>query len=194
LLENGSFRLGSSRVTIAAKVANMTAPSASYRLRSPEINLLDVPLFPASKPARIRNVAASGEIQSENGLPLLKAALTSSEGNLEDIAYRDLQGDFTWSPRGISFKNLSLQALDGIVRSDGYWSTGVEQPQHLKLRSQIESMALGSFLEQKFPTLKNRVEGQLNFRGQFDTAVQNGATVTGALEGSGESVIHNGTI
>ncbi len=194
LLENGSFRLGSSRVTIAAKVANMTAPSASYRLRSPEINLLDVPIFPASKPNRIRNVAASGEIQLENDAPLLKAALTSSEGNLEDIAYRDLRGDLTWSPQGISFKNLSLQALDGVVRSDGYWSAGVEQPQHLKLRYQIESIALGSLLEQKFPTLRNRVEGQLNFRGQFDTAVQNGATVAEAIEGSGESVIHNGTI
>ena len=100
----------------------------------------------------------------------------------------------TWSPKGISFKNLSLQAFDGVVRSDGYWSAGVEEPQHLKLRSQIESIALGSFLEQKFPTLRNRVDGQLNFRGQFDTAVQNGTTVADAVEGSGESVIHNGTI
>jgi uncharacterized protein involved in outer membrane biogenesis len=194
LLENGSFRLGSSHMTMAAKVADVTQPSASYKLRSPELNLIDVPIFPTSKPNRIRNVSASGEIQLENGVPLLKGTMTSSEGNLEDIPYHDLQGDLIWSPKGISFKNLSLQALDGVLRSEGYWSVGAEQPQHLKLRSQIESIELGSFLKEKFPTLRNRVEGRLNFRGQFDTAIHNGATVTEALRGSGESVIHNGTI
>ena len=194
LLENGSFRLGSSRITIAAKVADITQPSASYKLRSPELNLIDVPIFPTSKPNPIRNVSASGEIQLENGAPLLKGTITSSEGNLENIPYHDLQGDLIWSPKGISFKNLSLQALNGILRSEGYWSIGAEQPQHLKLRSQIESIELGSFLKEKFPTLRNHVEGQLNLRGQFDTAMHNGAIVTEAFQGSGESVIHNGTI
>ena len=194
LLENGSFRLGSSRITIAAKVADITQPSASYKLRSPELNLIDVPIFPTSKPNPIRNVSASGEIQLENGAPLLKGTITSSEGNLENIPYHDLQGDLIWSPKGISFKNLSLQALNGILRSEGYWSIGAEQPQHLKLRSQIESIELGSFLKEKFPTLRNHVEGQLNLRGQFDTVMHNGAIVTEAFQGSGESVIHNGTI
>ena len=194
LLENGSFRLGSSHITIAAKVADITQPSASYKLRSPELNLIDVPIFPTSKPNPIRNVSASGEIQLENGAPLLKGTITSSEGNLENIPYHDLQGDLIWSPKGISFKNLSLQALNGILRSEGYWSIGAEQPQHLKLRSQIESIELGSFLKEKFPTLRNHVEGQLNLRGQFDTVMHNGAIVTEAFQGSGESVIHNGTI
>jgi AsmA-like C-terminal region/AsmA family len=194
LLENGSFRLGSSRITIAAKVADITQPSASYKLRSPELNLIDVPIFPTSKPNPIRNVSASGDIQLENGAPLLKGTITSSEGNLENIPYHDLQGDLIWSPNGIIFKNLSLQALNGILRSEGYWSIGAEQPQHLKLRSQIESIELGSFLKEKFPTLRNHVEGQLNLRGQFDTAMHNGAIVTEAFQGSGESVIHNGTI
>ena len=117
-----------------------------------------------------------------------------SEGNLEDIPYRELQADITWSPEGIGFKNLSLQAFDGLVQADGYWPAAVEPPQRFTLKSQTESIQLGSLLKQKFPQLKNRIEGQLNFRGQFDAATQNGSTVIKTLQGSGESVIHHGTI
>ncbi|HEY6677159.1 MAG TPA: AsmA-like C-terminal region-containing protein, partial [Terrimicrobium sp.] len=49
-------------------------------------------------------------------------------------------------------------------------------------------------LKQKFPQLENRIEGKLNFRGQFEAATQNGPIVTRTLQGSGESVIHQGTI
>jgi hypothetical protein len=51
-----------------------------------------------------------------------------------------------------------------------------------------------SLLKQKFPQLRNQIEGQLNFRGQVDAAIQNGTTVAQALQGSGESAIHHGTI
>jgi len=62
------------------------------------------------------------------------------------------------------------------------------------LAPHIEAMDVGSFLRKKFPQLKNRIEGQLNFRGQFGLAANNGATIVESLQGSGESVIHQGTI
>jgi hypothetical protein len=191
LLENGSFRVGSSRITIAAKVADLSQPSARYTLGSPELNPADLPTFPASQANRIRHVTANGEIQWPNGVPSLQGTISSSEGSLEDIPYRKLQGNITWSPKGIRFKNLSLQALSGVLRSDGYWS---EQPQRLTWTSQIESMELESLLRQKFPQLRNLIEGQLHLSGQFDAATQNGALVAETLQGSGESVIHHGTI
>ena len=194
LLEKGSFRLGSSVITVAGKATDLTQPSARYQLQSPEVHLIDLQTFLASKTNRIRNVTANGEIRWQDDAPSLRGTLSSSEGNLEDIPYRELQADVTWSPKGISFKNLSLQAFDGVLRADGYWPAGVDPAQRFSLKSQSESIQLGSLLKQKFPQLKNRLEGQLNFRGQFDAATQNGATVTKSLQGSGESVIHHGTI
>lgn len=194
LLNKGSFRLGSSLMTVAAKVPDLTQPSARYKLGSPEINLIDLQTFRTGKPNHLRNVTASGEIRWQDDAPSLHGALSSAEGNLEDIPYRELQADITWSPKGIGFKNLSLQAFDGLVHADGYWPAAVEPPQRLTLKSQTESIQLESFLKQKFPQLKNRIEGRLNFRGQFEAATQNGSTVTRTLQGSGESVIHQGTI
>jgi len=194
LLKDVFFRLGSSRFDLTAQIADINQPKVMYELRSAEFNLRDLPIFPASKPNRVRNITARGEIQWQNDFPWLKGTISSSEGNLEDISYRDLQGDVTWSPKGIDFKNLALSALDGKLRSDGHWSAGTEQPERFTLAPHIESMDVGSFLRQKFPQLKNRIEGQLNLRGQFGVAANNGATVAESLQGSGESVIHQGTI
>ncbi len=194
LLENGSFGLGSSSITVTAKVRDLSQLSASYRLRSPEFNLMDLPTFPGGKTNRIGNVAADGEVQWQDGAPSLTATITSSEGSLEAIPYRELHGDMTWSPKGIRFKNLSFQALDGRLRLEGYWSGPVEQPQRFTLTSQIESIAVGSLLKQKFPALRKRIEGQLDFRGRFDAAPPHGATVAEALQAAGAGVIHDGTI
>ena len=194
LLEKGSFRLGSSLMTVAAKVPDLTQPSVRYQLRSPEISLIDLQTFLAAKSNRLKNVTASGEIRWQDDAPSLNGVLSSSEGNLEDIPYRALQADLTWSPQGMSFKNLSLQAFDGLLHVDGYWPAAVEPPQRFTLKSQAESIQLGSLLKQKFPQFRNRIEGKLNFRGQFEAATQNGFTVTETVQGSGESVVHQGTI
>ena len=194
LLENGSFRLGSSLITVVAEGPALTERRVRYKLQSAELNLMDVPTFPATKPTRIRNVTARGEIQWQNDIPLVTGTISSSEGNLEDIPYRELHGDITWSPRGITFKNLLLQAFDGVLHSDGYWPVAVEEPQRFTLKSQIESIEMASLLEQKLPQLRNRIEGQLNLRGQFDAARQNGVTFAESLQGSGESVVYNGSI
>ncbi len=194
LLETGSFRLGSSRFTVAAKVPNLTQPSARYRLRSPEIDLADLPPFPAGKPNRMRNVTASGEIQWVDDTPSLQGTFSSSEGNLQDIPYRELQTDLTWTPKAIGFKNLSLRAFDGILRADGYWPNEVEPPQRFTLKSHAESIQLASLLRPKFPWLQNRIEGELSSSGQFDAATEKGSIVGETLEGSVESLIHHGVI
>jgi len=194
LLKDLSFRLGSSRIAIAAKVTDLGRPSASYNLRSPELNLTDLPVFPVGKPNWIKNLTARGDIQSRNGVPLLNATVSSSEGSLGDIVYRDLLGDITWSPAGIAFKNLSLRALDGKVRSDGYWAFGTEQAPRFTMTSQIEAVEVGSLLTQRFPQLKDRVEGELDFRGQVNATTRNGTILKDALRGSGETLIQHGTI
>jgi hypothetical protein len=193
LVENASFMLGSSRVAMAAKIADVAQPIASYQLRSPELNLMELPTFPA-RPNRIKNVTSSGTIQAHNGALILRGTVLSSDGTLEDVLYRDLRGDVTWSPAGISFKNLTLQALEGTLRSEGHVAPAGEQPPSFTLRSQVDSMAIGALLVKKFPQLRNRFEGQLDLRGQFEATPRNGTTVAQAFRGAGETVIHHGTI
>jgi AsmA-like C-terminal region/AsmA family len=194
LLKDLSFRLGSSQIAIAARVNDLSQPSASYTLRSRELNLLDMPAFPSNKPHWIKNVTAKGDIQSRDGVPLLRATVSSSEGSLGDIVYRELSGEITWSQAGVAFNNLSLRTFDGKLRADGVWSFAAEKPQRFAVSSQLEAVAVGSLLAQRFPQLKDRVEGKLDFRGQIHATTQNGKVAKETLQGSGETLIRDGTI
>jgi hypothetical protein len=53
---------------------------------------------------------------------------------------------------------------------------------------------MGALLAKKFPQLRNRLEGQLDLRGQFEATPRNGTTVAQAFQGAGETVIHHGMI
>jgi uncharacterized protein involved in outer membrane biogenesis len=193
-LERGSFRLGSSLITMTASVPNVALPQASYELRSPELKLSDLPLFPTGLSNDIKNMTAVGEIQIKDGAPLLQGSVYAPEGRFQETTYRDLKATFAWAPTGISFKDLSLHLFDGTLRCDGYWVNDGNHSQRLEMTPQIDAASVQAFVEQRFPQLKNRVRGQLSFRGRFSAASQNGTPILETLTGSGEVLIGQGTI
>jgi hypothetical protein len=193
-VDNASFRLGSSPIKVTAAVADLEQQTMTYELRSPELNSADLPVLPANLPNRIKNATFAGEAQVRDGAPLVNGSLSSSEGNLDAIAYRDLRVNLAWSPKGIRFDNLFLRALNGTLHSDGFWVADGDRARHFELTSVIESVDVRGLLTYKWPQLKDRIDGRLNFRGRFNRMPHNGATVQPAFKGSGETVIHGGTI
>jgi len=193
-LENASFRLGSSNITAAITAADMHSLNASYEIRSPDLDLSDLTLVSSLAPARLRNVTATGAIQMKKGLPLLKGIVSSPEGSLKQTAYRNLRAEVNWSPTAMGFKNLSLQVFNGTFRSNAYWVFGSEQNHAFEVTSEIEAMDAQSALAELFPKLKSGLQGQLNFRGKLATVNKDAANTEGAIEGSGEALIHNGAI
>lgn len=193
-LENASFRLGSSNITAAITAADFHSLNASYEIRSPDLDLSDLTLVSSLAPARLRNVTATGTIQAEKGLPLLKGIVSSPDGSLKQTVYRNLRAEVNWSPTAMGFKNLSLQLFNGTFHSNASWVFGSGQNHAFEVTSEIEAMDAQSALAELFPKLKNRLRGQLSFRGKLAT-VNKGPSDTGdAIEGSGEALIQNGTI
>ena len=82
-----SFRLGSSAVSAALDIADLNRVSGRYTLRSPDLNLTDVPLHTGGRAARLKEVAASGELAFSDELRRLQGTLSSSEGAFQDITY-----------------------------------------------------------------------------------------------------------
>ena len=193
-VENATFRLGSSNIVLAAGIADLAHPSVSYKLWSQELRLADLPAFPESKFITLKNVTSTGDIQVLDGLLLLTGTVASPDGNLKDIAFHDMRADLAWSSAGMQVKNLSLQALNGTVRSEGTWVAGDEASQRFELASRIDSVDVQSLLAQTLPQIQNRIAGQLDFRGKFNAASQNGKALQDVLKGSGEAFIQHGTI
>ena len=192
-IENASFRVGSSQVAMTAIIPDLAQPHAVYKLWSKEISLADVPAFSVGASVRLRNLSSDGEVQLRHSASFLKGNVVSTDGGLKNIPYRDLHAEVTWLPTGIAVRKLSLQAFNGIVRSEGIWIADTSS-QRFEFAPQLESVDVRSFAAQTIPQLQNRISGKLDFRGEFKAATQSGAAVQDNLKGSGEASIQNGTI
>ena len=192
-IENASFRVGSSQVAMTAIIPDLAQPHAVYKLWSKEISLADVPAFSVGASVRLRNLSSDGEVQLRHSASFLKGNVVSTDGGLKNIPYRDLHAEVTWLPTGIAVRKLSLQAFNGIVRSEGIWIADTSS-QRFEFAPQLESVDVGSFAAQTIPQLQDRISGKLDFRGEFKAAIQSGALVQDNLKGSGEASIQNGTI
>jgi AsmA-like C-terminal region/AsmA family len=192
-IQTASFRVGSSRISMSADVTDLLQPSATYRLWSEELNPRDLLPFPIGQPTRIKQVTATGEVKMQDGALSAGGSLSSPEGNLQQTLYRNLRADVRWSPTGISFKNLSLNTLNGNFRFDGAWAANGDGTHTLRLIPEIDSIDLQTLMSRMAPKLGNRIEGSLNFRGRFDAAIQSNQILPTDLKGSGETEISHGT-
>jgi hypothetical protein len=193
-VEKASFRVRSSAVEMHGAVADLATPSLTCEIRSANLQLADLADFPVAKSDRLQNVRLVGEIAVENGSPLVRGELSSPQGILQDLPYGDLRGQIAWSAEKISLKDFSLGALNGTWRSRDLSITAAEKSQHLKLYPQVSSVDLQALLTRKFPQFKDRIDGQLNFQGEFNAEAHNGAMKPGSLKGSGETQVRRGTL
>jgi len=192
--QNLSFRLGSSALSAALDIADLNRLRGRYTLRSPDLNLTDIPLPAGGGAGRLKNVVASGEMIFEDNLQRLQGTLFSSEGTFQNIPYRNLRTDIAWSPAGVSFKELRIGAFNGELRGGGAWNFGAGQAPSFRLAPRLDALSLNEVLKQLAPDLKGRFDGQLDFRGEFDAHAPPGETLRPTLKGSGAAVIRSGTI
>lgn len=192
--EKAAFRVRSSEFEMKGAMADLATPTLTGELRSAHLHLADLADFPVAKTDRLQNVRLSGNLTLEDGTPWVRGTVSSPDGTLQDLPYRDLRGDIAWSGAEISLRDFSFRALNGTWRSRDVSITGTDKSQRLELYSQLNSVDLQAFLTSKLPAFKERIEGQLNFQGEFSAEGQNGAMKPGSLEGSGETQIRGGTL
>jgi uncharacterized protein involved in outer membrane biogenesis len=192
--DNGTVRLGSSDVAFEAVIRDLSEPVIRYTLRSPKLNLADLTGSPAYKTDEMKSLLSTGELDAGKEKTTLRGNITSAEGILQDLPYRNLRGEIAWSSGNWSFKNLSLQVLSGTLRGAGNWDTGPNNSQRMALATRIESVDLKSLLTQKFPKFKDNIEGWLNLNAKLRGASTNGATIGDNLQGEGDTQVRDGTL
>ena len=191
--ENLSFRLGASTLALDGIAANLLEPNLAYRLRSAQFNLADLPALGAAPKVQLHNLSAKGNIQYQKDMLVLDGTVTASEGKLQEIDFRDFRSEIAYSAAGISFKNLSLRALEGILRADGYLSAGLN-PGRLELTAQSDGLDLRALASQLLPQWHNKLTGQLNGRARLTTLSKAGALTKKTISGSGEAAVQAGAI
>ncbi len=193
-LEKASFRVRSSAIQMNGTVADLAVPILSCEIRSANLQLADLADFPIAKSDRLQNVRLVGEVAVEGGTASVRGEISSPEGILQDVPYGDLRGQIAWSAAKISLRDFSFSALNGTWRSRDVSITAAEKSQHLKLYSQLNSVDVQALLTRKFPEFKDRIDGQLNFQGEFNAEAHNGTMKPASLKGSGETQVRRGTL
>ncbi|HKX50326.1 MAG TPA: AsmA-like C-terminal region-containing protein, partial [Candidatus Binatia bacterium] len=193
-IENAAFRVRSSDIAMTGAVADLATPTLTCELRSANLHLADLADFPVAKSDRLQNVRLSGKLTLEDGTPRMRGTVSSSGGTLHDVPYLDLRSAIAWSAAEINLRDLSFRALNGIWRSREVSITETGKSQRLELSSQLTSVDLTALLTSKLPASKDRIEGQLNFQGEFSAEAHNGGMKPDSLQGSGETRIQGGTL
>jgi AsmA-like C-terminal region/Domain of Unknown Function (DUF748) len=193
-VEKASFRVKSSDIQMYGAVADLATPTLTCDIRSANLHVADLADFPVAKLDRLQNVRLIGELAVKDGAPVVRGTVSSPEGMLQDVPYRDLRGELAWSAAKISFRDVSFQALNGTWRSRDLSISGADKSQRVELSSQLNSVNLQALLTRKFPEFKDRIEGQLNFEGEFNAEAHNGIMKPASLKGSGETQIRGGTL
>jgi hypothetical protein len=99
-----------------------------------------------------------------------------------------------WSPAGVTFKDLRARAFEGELRADGSWNLSAGQALTLRLAPRLDGLSVNGILAQLAPDLKDRFDGQLDFRGEFDASAPPDGSLRQMLKGSGGALIRKGRI
>jgi hypothetical protein len=193
-VEKTSFRLGSSAIHLNGTVADLSMPILTCEIRSANLHLAELAGFPVAKSDLLQNVRLVGEIAIEDGSPLVRGTVSSLQGTLQNVPYGNLHGTIAWSVASISLKDLSFRALNGTWRSRDVIVSAGDTFRRLQIHSQLNSVDLPALLTHKYPEFKHRIEGQLNFAGEFSVEAHNGIMKPASSQASAETQIRRGTL
>lgn len=193
-IDQARFRLGASPIALQGAITDLFQPRLSFQLRSADLHLADLLVSEDAPPLRLRGVVAQGQIDRENERFTLSGSLSAAHASLPPFDFVNLSAEAVWSPAGLTFKNLTARTLSGVVRSSGYWASYEDRSRQFKVQSEFEAVQVSDFLAQWLPQLKERIDGQMIGRAQFEASVADGASLNDALTGSGEATVRRGVI
>ncbi len=193
-LDEVTFRIGRSTILLHGTAPKLLEPTVAYSLRSPRLDLADLPLLTTSPPVQLENMTANGVMRLQNERLVLSGSVVAPQGSLNQFGFRDLRADVVLTAKGLTFKNLSAQVLNGRLRSDGYWASVNPRTQQLEFSPTFDALEVRALIAQLAPPLTGRFEGQLQGHARFDAATTEGSSIKDALKGSGEAAIERGVI
>jgi hypothetical protein len=193
-VDGASFRLDGAQIAFDGYAPSLAISPLHYRAHAAEINLPDLDVGLALPPARLRGVAVEGVIDSEDVI-LTRASLSSAHGTLlNDVPFRNLKANVTWSGGGLAFSDLRAEALNGTLQGEGRWLARAEHG--FDIVAQFDSTDVRPAVSAVLPQMADRLTGKLHLRTRLQgTGNGDGQNHPQAqLRGSGEAAITRGVI
>lgn len=194
-IERAGFRLGGAQVSLTGVMPNLAEAKLDYQLSATEIDLAAMPTLAIAQSLRLQQLGVKGRVENQDDALTISGVATAAQGSVNGIAMSDFRTAFAWSAAGLRFKDLTFRAAEGWFRSEGSQSAAAPKiPGRLNGVTEIKAADLRPLLASFLPLLKDRLDGNLSGRAQYDMTFNDGGATAQSLKVAGETTIQRGVI
>jgi len=179
-LEPANFALGSSHASLQGQATSLRPLRATYSLRADNFKLAEV--MPERPPdEQLSQIAASGTVAARPDGMALTTALTSGQGMVSNVPYRNLNLRAGYDGRQADISALTLDAYGGLIAVKGDAAMAAPRPFRatVNLTNVDLQQALAAQKAKAAGMIRGVVSGQINAAGK--AADLNEVTVNAAL-------------
>ncbi len=194
-LKDTTLSLGSSRIRLAAEIERFSPLTLTYKLSTPEVSPAD---FQASLPEDrkadvIKNLNSEGTLSVKDGAITYQGKLTSVQGTLYKIDYKDLGTSLVLENKIASIRNFHLNALNGSLQADGEYAFNTPTPR-FSLVSKAQGLDVGELYRSVSPKSSRDVQGRLNADMKIAGSGKEWTEIKPSLRGQGQAEVLQGAL
>jgi AsmA protein len=194
-LPETTFKIGKSRVRLAAKVGSFAPLNLSYRVSSPELNLADIkaPASGRKKPEVLKDLKGEGTVLVKDGATTSRGNFSSTSGTIADGDYKDLQTHASLVDRVATIENLSLGAFGGTLKAKGRYNLRESTPRFATTVN-VTAMDLTQIFRAFVPTAPQNIRGLIDMDLDVTGSGSNWNVIQKTLKGQGKAEVVNGAL
>lgn len=190
-----TLSLGQSRIRLAAAIEKFSPLTFSYKLSTPALWPADykASLSEDRKADVIRNLRSEGRLTMAGGNMVYQGKLSSAEGTLYHITYKNLDAALSLADKVANIQSLRVNALSGAVQVAGDYSFKEPTPR-FNVASKVQGVDVKELYTALDPKAERDIRGRLNADMKLSGSGKSWAEVKPALRGEGEAEVLQGAL
>jgi len=194
-IDEMTLSLGKSRIRVGAAVERFAPLTLSYKLSTPELWPADytTALAEERRGDVIRNLRSEGRLNMANGSMTYQGKLTSADGTLYNVAYKNLDAALSLADKVANIRSLRVNALSGALQVEGEYGFKDATP-----RFSFASKAQGIDVKELYTALDAKAErdirGRLNADMKLSGSGKTWEEIKPNLRGQGEAEVLQGAV
>jgi len=190
-----TLRLGNSRIRLAAAIEKFSPLTFSYKLSTPELWPADykVSLGEDRKADTIRNLRSEGQFSMRDGNVVYRGKVSSTEGTLFNIAYKDLDASLSLADQVANIQSLRVHALNGTVQLHGDYVFKDPSPQ-FTVSTKVEGVDVKELYTALDAKAERDISGRMNADMKLYGSGKTWEEIKPNLRGQGEAEVIQGMV
>ena len=194
-LKETTLSLGRSRIRLEAEIKRFSPLRVSYKLFTPEIWPAD---FQADLPAErkadvIKDLSSTGQLTAKNGSLNYQGKLTSGQGSLYNIKYKNLGTGLVLENNVANIREFRVKALKGSLEAQGNYSFRNPVPS-FSLSSKVRGLDLKELYRALDPKAPQVIQGSLNADLKVSGSGKDWKEMEPRLTGEGKAEVLEGAL